>query len=64
MIPNGNAADQQQVIYREIARSIRELAPVVTHNEAREELEALALRYQRLAEFREKLVLLFGRYQD
>ena len=58
MIPSGNGRDQQQVLYREIARAIRELTPAVRHLEAREELELLALRYQRLAEFREELSLL------
>jgi hypothetical protein len=58
MISNGNGKEQQQVLYREIARAIRELTPTVRHLEAREELELLALRYQRLAEFREELSLL------
>jgi hypothetical protein len=58
MIFTGNDTDQQQVLYREIARAIRELTPGVRHMEAREELELLALRCQRLAEFREELSLL------
>jgi hypothetical protein len=53
-----NGIDQQQKICREIARAIRELSPTLRHIEAREELELLALRYQRLAEFREELSLL------
>ena len=57
MIFVGNPADQQQLIYREIARALRELAPSL-HRDVREELELLALRYQRLAEFREELSLL------
>ena len=58
MILDGSATDQQRVIYREIARAIRELSQSVRQAQAREELELLALRYQRLAEFREELSLL------
>jgi len=58
MILDGNATEQQQLIYREIARGLRELAPALRQPELKEELELLALRYQRLAEFREELSLL------
>lgn len=58
MIPDGNVSEQQQVIYREIARALRELVPTLQRGELKEELELLALRYQRLAEFREELSLL------
>lgn len=55
---NAPASDTQQVPYRAIARAIRELGSSVRHMEAKQELELLALRYQRLAEFREELSLL------
>jgi hypothetical protein len=55
---NAAAPDTQQVPYRAIARAIRELGSSVRHVEAKQELELLALRYQRLAEFREELCLL------
>ena len=42
----------QPEMYREMARMLREEA-TVAHTEAQEELELLALGYQRLAEFRE-----------
>jgi hypothetical protein len=59
-----DATDQRQEIFREMARALRELAASAGHTKAREELELLALRYQRLAEFREELLLLhsFPRY--
>jgi hypothetical protein len=55
---NAAASDRQQVPYRAIARAFRELGATLTHVEAKQELELLALRYQRLAEFREELSLL------
>jgi hypothetical protein len=55
---NAPASDTQQVPYRAIARAIRELGSSVRHVEAKQELELLALRYQRLAEFSEELSLL------
>jgi hypothetical protein len=55
---NAAASDTQQVPYRAIARAIRELGSSVRNVEAKQELELLALRYQRLAEFREELSLL------
>jgi len=58
MMLDRNANDREQVIYREIARALRELAPSLPHTEVREELELLAHRYQRLAEFREELSML------
>lgn len=58
MMLDTNANDREQVMYREIARALRELAPSLRHTEVREELELLALRYQRLAEFREELSML------
>jgi len=48
MILEGNTTLEQQLIYREMARALRELAPALRHAEAREELELLAVRYQRL----------------
>jgi hypothetical protein len=53
-----DATDQRPEIFRELARALRELAAAAGHTRAREELELLALRYQRLAEFREELLLL------
>ena len=55
---NAAASETQQVLYREIARAIRELGSTIRDLEAKQELELLALRYQRLAEFREELTLL------
>jgi hypothetical protein len=55
---NAAASETRQVPYRAIARAIRELGSTVRHVEAKQELELLALRYQRLAEFREELSLL------
>lgn len=54
MIADGNATEHV-VVYREIARALLEVAPMLRHPEAREELESLAVRYQRLAEYREEL---------
>ena len=51
-------SDERQVIYRELVRALRELAPSLQHTEAREQLELLALRFQRLVEYREELSLL------
>jgi hypothetical protein len=56
--PNAAASETQQAPYRAIARAIRELGSTVRHVEAKQELELLALRYQRLAEFRDELSLL------
>jgi hypothetical protein len=58
MIRDEHIAAQQQSMYREVARALRDLALSLRHAAAREELELLALRYQRLAEFREELSLL------
>jgi hypothetical protein len=58
MILDGNTTLHQQVLHREMARALRELASALRHAESREELELPALRYQRLAEFREELSLL------
>jgi len=55
---NATASETQQVLYRQIARAIRELGSTIRDLEAKQELELLALRYQRLAEFREELSLL------
>ena len=55
---NATASETQQVLYRQIARAIRELGSTIRELEAKQELELLALRYQRLAEFREELTLL------
>ena len=55
---NAAASETQQVLYRAIARAIRELGSTIRDVEAKQELELLALRYQRLAEFREELSLL------
>ena len=55
---NAAASETPQVLYRAIARAIRELGSTIRDVEAKQELELLALRYQRLAEFREELSLL------
>lgn len=58
MMREETTTEQPQLIYREIARALRELAPTLRHAQLNEELELLALRYLRLAEFREELSLL------
>ena len=46
---------KQPEVYRELARAIREVIPTLAQSATRDELELLALRYQRLAQFRKSV---------
>jgi hypothetical protein len=49
----GRAAEfRQPEVYRELVRAIREVIPALAQSATRDELELLALQYQRLAQFR------------
>jgi hypothetical protein len=51
------AVDHLSTCYREIARAIRRILPTLTHVKSREELESVALCYERLADYREGVCL-------
>ena len=59
----GCAAEfKQPAIYRELVRAIREVIPALAQSATRDELELLALRYQRLAQFRQSVGRLGARH--
>jgi len=51
------AADHLSTCYREIARALREVIPTLAHVKSREELESVAVCYERLADHREEVCL-------
>jgi hypothetical protein len=55
--PAAAAADHLSVCYREIARAIREIIPTLTYIQSREELESVAVCYEKLADHRDHLYL-------
>jgi len=51
------AVDYLSTCYREVARAIREVIPTLRHVRSREELESVAVCYERLAEHRDNVCL-------
>ncbi len=47
------AADHLSTCYREIARAIRQIIPTLAHLRSREELESVAMCYEKLAAHRD-----------
>jgi len=50
-------ADHLSTCYREVARAIRNVIPTLRHLRSREELESVAVCYERLAEHRDNVCL-------
>jgi hypothetical protein len=55
--PAAAAADHLSTCYREIARALRQIIPNLRHLRSREELEAVAACYEKLAEHRDGVCL-------
>jgi hypothetical protein len=51
------AADYLSTCYREVARALREVIPTLRHVRSREELESVAVCYEKLAEHRDSACL-------
>ena len=51
--PNLAAADYLSTCYREVARALRQVIPTLRHIRSREELESVAVCYEKLAEHRD-----------
>ncbi len=51
------AADHLSTCYREVARAIRQIIPTLAHVRSREELESVAVCYEKLAKHREGVCL-------
>ncbi len=51
------AADHLSACYREIALAIRQIIPTLAHIRSREELESVAVCYEKLAKHREGVCL-------
>jgi hypothetical protein len=51
------AADYLSTCYREIARALRKVIPTLRYIKSREELESVAVCYERLAEHRDNVCL-------
>lgn len=52
------AADHLSTCYREIARALRRVIPTLAHVKSREELESVAICYEKLADHREGVCLM------
>jgi hypothetical protein len=57
MSDRGPPVDYLGTCYREVARAIREVIPTLRHVRSREELESVAVCYERLAEHRDNVRL-------
>jgi hypothetical protein len=55
--PNAAATDYLTTCYREVARALREVVPTLRHIRSREELESVAVCYEKLAEHRDRACL-------
>jgi hypothetical protein len=55
--PTAAAADHLSACYREIAHGIRQIIPTLTHRRSREELESVAVCYEKLAKHRDSVCL-------
>jgi hypothetical protein len=55
---NPAATDHLSTCYREIARALRKVIPTLRHTKSKEELESVAVCYERLAEHRDSVCLL------
>jgi len=51
------AADHLSTCYREVARALREVIPTLRHSRSREEVETVAVCYEKLAEYRDSACL-------
>ena len=51
------AADYLSTCYREVAHALREVIPTLRHSRSREELESVAVCYEKLAEYRDSACL-------
>ena len=51
------AADYLSTCYREVACALREVIPTLRHSRSREELESVAVCYEKLAEYRDSACL-------
>jgi len=51
------AADYLSTCYREVAHALREVIPTLRHSRSREELESVAVCYEKLAEHRDSACL-------
>jgi len=54
---NAAAVDYLSTCYREVAHALREIIPTLRHTRSREELESVAVCYEKLAEYRDSACL-------
>ena len=54
---NPVASDYLSTCYREVAHALREVIPTLRHPRSREELESVAVCYEKLADYRDSACL-------
>jgi hypothetical protein len=54
---NAAAVDYLSTCYREVAHALREIIPTLRHTRSREELESVAVCYEKLADYRDSACL-------
>ena len=54
---DATAVDYLSTCYREVAHALREVIPTLRHPRSREELESVAVCYEKLADYRDRACL-------